>query len=56
MDNKSNDDPQGRLSIILVTSAIPMHPKVKNILVPRFLIKSKQELYQLIPLLIKSHS
>ena len=29
MDNKSNDDPQGRLSIILVTSAIPMHPKVK---------------------------
>lgn len=41
MDNKSNDDPQGRLSIILVTSAIPMHPKVKKYLVPRFLIKSK---------------
>ena len=40
MDNKSNDDPQGRLSIILVTSAIPMHPKVKKYLVPRFLIKS----------------
>ena len=41
MDNKSNDDPQGRLSIILVTSAIPMHPKVKTYLV-RFLIKSKK--------------
>ena len=40
MDNKSDDDPQGRLSIILVTSAIPMHPKVKKYLVPRFLIKS----------------
>ena len=41
MDNKSNHDPKGRLSIILVTSAIPMHPKVKKYLVPRFLIKSK---------------
>ena len=56
MDNKSNHDPKGRLSIILVTSAIPMHPKVKKYLVPRFLIKSKQELYHLIPVLIQSHS
>ena len=26
----TNDDPKDKLSIVIVTSAIPMHPKVKN--------------------------